>query len=1039
MVDRSGGAESERQLAEFLRQVEAWDGTLKEAEALRAGAIGLPDLARPAVTSAENAAQLVRKAYTKRDPHWLLKAVLESHLGWVVGPFLGDPRLGAWPFQDPLTISDDDAARWLPLLGEWAVVDDSIRAFVSTFFRNRRRPIWVPAADALAVLAGRDADSMTTLQAHWSICFPAGLPSRLHDSLAPKNREAFGADKDNAAHLARHTLYAVSAYVARTGRAEPFKGFDPERLAGMQIPRGADASVVLLSLKALLSGSATRGVVIPYLGHRASETKADAQSDDVMREMADLLREDPECAPAVREIEEHLARPGWRDVSDDERIDALWSWLQTGAWFQEAGNLGALMTMRENAGEAATALSARLRDIQEPGPKDPVEDLVKNLRMILDETIYDTTPPVPRSCALAELLLALEEREVADLPWNRLLTRAYPLCTVDSHLSGPVRSVARADLALWMTERGTPPAVLLRDEAMPVEVALGLAASNNGKVAIQVAVQMERLLRESTSARSQVKLLWALLMRNPPGEVFKQLGTILRGTGTPLHEVTQALARFDAVREGVSPSGAAESATTLTDCYADLAKAVGMILNPVEIEAPADGETSARREGCALLSHFAESARRLSNHDPHAVGSVQWIQDFRTFALGSDGGGGLVGWLQWIGVDLPSCEPEWKRLEQAVVSARGAQPVVTPEMIDELKQAGLALRRVFQAPEWPEAVLMDEHLAKLNSWGERLALGAAAIRDQAMLLEKLLDEDKRKEILKFVDPATTPDVDAYYLPPATLRRLHTYLLTPSFPHEHAEVLRNRLRSPRPQEPGRDERHSVLPSLIDAFLCRLLEQRDEARIIGFVRSHENPSTIDPEILRRLHAFLLDSLRLADAERLRRKLPASKEAPDGKAATEVRLPTLPGYLAPFVAAIASGTFLDLEIGKAWNEVLEHGLSFRYWATIGLALLGSFTLLAATLGWRLNPSRDARFSRIRRVAQVSWRALPAFLGALLVSAVVSGVVLWTLEDTHIRKLPHGDPIPFLPHLFLVTSLSLFLGLFLSLVLHRISETSK
>ena len=32
------------------------------------------------------------------------------------GCFLGDPQMGKWPWLDPLTIADDAAVRWLPLL-----------------------------------------------------------------------------------------------------------------------------------------------------------------------------------------------------------------------------------------------------------------------------------------------------------------------------------------------------------------------------------------------------------------------------------------------------------------------------------------------------------------------------------------------------------------------------------------------------------------------------------------------------------------------------------------------------------------------------------------------------------------------------------------------------------------------------------------------------------------------------------------------------------------------------------------------------------
>src|SRR5262249_29707980 len=141
---------------------------------------------------------------------------------------------------------------------------------------------------------------------------------------------------------------------------------------------------------------------------------------------------------------------------------------------------------------------------------------------------------------------------VAPARWGALVKRAGSDLTPQT---GTAAEVARSDLAVVCSGRNYSARVLLGDVRFAEKVVLHLAACQDGFVARQVAVEMERLLREAVQPltsededpsepsmrEAQATLLWRLLQRNPPSVTFRELYRVLRGSGTVLHAAVRAL------------------------------------------------------------------------------------------------------------------------------------------------------------------------------------------------------------------------------------------------------------------------------------------------------------------------------------------------------------------------------------------------------------------------------------------------------------------------------------------------------------------
>jgi hypothetical protein len=693
-------------------------------------------------------------------------------------------------------------------------------------------------------------------------------------------------------------------------------GIDAERFVAMALPAGdpSDASVAILSMRALLKGDRTRGPVLQHLGARLNEAPCHALVDDALRELCEAL----EDHASVRAVEERLRTPAWKELAGHARLDALWSWIATARWTERRRGKAAAAAMKSVADEARPALELALDGLL-PNTDDAVTALVERLAHVLDPDVWATTPPARRATLVAEILLLLERPELGDLAWPALVRRAsgsgaFEPCT------GKAAAVARTDLAVVCSDQDYHPDVLLRDVRFPQDVVLHLAACQRGSVAIHVAVQLERWLRHAArdavkgkAGEAQARLLWRAFQRDPASSMFYELGRILRGSKTPLHALVDALYRLDVVRD---EQGSAEE---IASAYAEVARATTKLV--IENDA---GAPSAR-----AIAEVADTIVTAASVDATTVGAPEWLRALDNVLVGRED----KPWLGW-GMLTESVVHAWRQLSAAMSAAHHAGAFITLAQCDTL-EATLA---VFDAEvprlSWPETSILRRALGLVR---ER----SVAWREQA--------------------------------------------------RERAEQ--------------------------QALVRELLDRGDERALAALVSAPEESAIdlLDADELRRLARFLLARLCYRDASRLRARV-----------AGRVQLPGPLSHVAPLLVGVSSGTLLVLDIGTAWNEVVVAGRTTHYAATIGIALFFSFLALAGSVASRM--PRTPETGALRRVAQVSVRVLPTYLGTFALACAVSAVVLLTLENTSIR--PAGGVL-FLPQTLLWGSLSLFLGLFLGLIL--------
>jgi hypothetical protein len=205
----------------------------------------------------------------------------------------------------------------------------------------------------------------------------------------------------------------------------------------------------------------------------------------------------------------------------------------------------------------------------------------------------------------------------------------------------------------------------------------------------------------------------------------------------------------------------------------------------------------------------------------------------------------------------------------------------------------------------------------------------------------------------------------------------------------------------------------------ARVVQLLDRGDEAAVIDLVGRADDPTVerLGAEELRRVARFLLLRLRYRAAARLRARV-----------ARRVQLPGPLAHVAPLFVGVSSGTFLVLDVGTAWNDVVGSDRPLQYAATVAIALLLTFALLAGNVSM-LMPREDGT-GRASWLVLIGWRVLPTYAAAFALALAISSLVLWTLQGTA-NSISNGHPIPFLPQAILWASLSLFLGVFLGLVL--------
>ena len=455
-----------------------------------------------------------------------------------------------------------------------------------------------------------------------------------------------------------------------------------------------------------------------------------------------------------------------------------------------------------------------------------------------------------------------------------------------------------------------------------------------------MALQLERLLREEVVApEEQVRFLWQVLQRRPPTNTFRELLTMLRGSGQPLHKVVAAVAKLDRLRAAKAPI------PDIAIAYRELAE-YALALLPSTPAPPSDAESVVALR--LRIQHMASALERAGAAASGSIGDEAWCAAVRDLVLGTPReDDGIEGWMDWLGTPVKGLLDRWNRVESAAGALRGAGDAVTRAQGEELLASVLDLRRSLGTLAWPEADVVEDVLASAEWWAkERLA---AARRG----------EWERDRFRQLIDRADEPALAA------------------------------------------------------------LTEEKEAHRLAFLGADD---------LRRLGRFLLDHLLLVRAQRLRALV-----------RQRVQLPAVWSYLAPLLFGVAGGTFLVLDTGTGWNDVLvpERGHPLAFVAVVAVGLVCSFLFLAGNLAGRMAATVGG--GGWRKVGAVCRRVLPVYLGALVLAFAVTALAMWTLEGTEMRiASDEVTPLPYWSQLTLWSSLTLFLGVFVGLVLQGRGVTS-
>lgn len=779
----SGGGEPAPDAAALAARLIAWDRSPAAAEALRAEVRAHPDVrirGTPplGVRALAKAVELYRSA--DRGPKalgaWLLKDRNADEAA-AFAPLIGDPAMGAWPFDEPFGLPEPDVVAWAGILRVLRpVVDPRIRRFLGVSFQVRRRQTWPAACRAWAALALDDAELRDALAKLWAACF--GPLSSGKVTRWPKTGLA-QAQGHHGAHLARHTLF-LGACWRSVGGDPALAGMDPERLAGMPLPADdADRSVVLAALTELTDGSPDVGQAIgPLLVGRVAELGSDELSEAAFRELYARM---PEGAPrdAVRK---GLLEPRWTPA----RADTLWEWLNTARFFHQRGDADAVARMHAVAGEAEQALRWRIGDGL---PIEPVEGLVaaliERLGRLLDPDRLAVVPVRRRAALLAETRLLMQTDDIQALPWPSLVRGAHPASGSET-LSGTVAEVGEPSLCVLLAERALTSRTLMRDVVLDPANVLRIGNIQDGFVAGQVAVQAERILRELPGPSDQVRFLWNLLQRDPPYKTFSELALVLRTeVAVPGSEPTEA---------AVHPLRPMVLAVSALDQRRDEGAGVEVIAHAFAELVSSTCALLGEDQAGTALDGLAQDLLAAIEHQGDALDDPTWFARLQRVVLGNDaqvGGrpaagsgphGGLVSWAWWLTDNAPELAKldqkraltvkALSRLGAAARMVLSARPGVTAEHHEELCAASAALQDQIGPLGWPETLLVDALMQRLRAGSQEALAEGRRSRAAVEAVNRVLERGDEKALAMII---RDPD-QLRLMPVVELRRIHSELL-----------------------------------------------------------------------------------------------------------------------------------------------------------------------------------------------------------------------------------------------------------------------
>ncbi len=820
-------------MGSLAADVAAWTGDAGEAAGLRQRVAALRPTKGPPpdddTRTLLKASSALKSRAFERVRKTLEAAPAGSTLAKAMALLVGCPEMSPWPYDDALHVADDVARVWLDVFTRHPIaVGEKERALVLTLWATRSRRTWVPASRAFARLAAHDPELRKELASTWSGCFPKGLPKRWLGSGLQAERQAGAED---ASHRRRHVLHTACCYVAGGGDSQLLPGFDFVALAKLgHVGDDSDSSVILLGLWEAFAAQREPAALRHLRAFlERPENQAFEQTDSSLRLVAEALQswQHPDARACLEELLTRLSEPRWKEIGGNKhvaaKVGALWSWLETARWMAEQGFADRVDSMRKEAGDAEWAFELALQgDAALRGC--PASALAERLTVLLDEVAAGSTSVRRLAIRVVESRLIAETDELSTVDSSLLFRRATRACELVRKAAGEPKLLSAAgdtaaSLIVALVQRGLcDRSYFLRDLSLPAESVLSLAGDADDAVAKQIAVQMERLLREAyvppgpggkeQPQASQFRLLWKLLQEDPPTTAFEELGIMLRGESTHLHGFVAACRDLDRARD----AGAPDSALVAT---------YQLVVEAAEGLLAGEGEHRGVHP-LRCLNELGRALEELVHDEPGKDARTEgaWAPDpkktlpaFERVLLGTGRHTGAVALSAWqapLGAgEAAKLRDDWTGLwsefSDSVHAYLGAKEAVSEAHQRKVQRSFDHLESSVETLGWPERNLTRRVRERFGAWidGHEDRVSAQVVFSEKV--QRALDGADEERLLALVFHAGTTDLrkdDLARLLPDQIRAIHSFLLS----HLHlrgAASLRDEVRD-RVQLPSRSQ-------------------------------------------------------------------------------------------------------------------------------------------------------------------------------------------------------------------------------------------
>lgn len=811
--------------------------------------------------------------------------------------------------------------------------------------------------------------------------------------------------------MVRHGFYLALCWIS--GGGDPSTLTPPVSLDAVlrrKLPTdAADGSALLAGLSRGLSAPAVAERVRAAFAQRLRESVADPQQEDVVRAVLTSLRDDASAAALCDAAAATIRAPRWAAArARDAMVDQLWSWVETARCLHALGRTDDLAALRADATSLGVAdLVALSLGERAPSPEDTAP-LVAAARAVFDVDAFALLSW--RSCAAATvrlLLLGASEahRDLALASVLGLALRGAPDAARWRDVPGTVGEALEGALVQhFCAHAARCPKALLRDQHHAPSVVEGLAAVHNGDVAIQAALQTERLLRGAADDAARLDILWRIAAREPPGEFYAQLGAVLRGRDTPLHGVVARLAALAGT--SARDAGADPARRALRELSEQALALLGGPREPPDAEGPI-----AAAQAFTVLARALAAGVTLEGLPAEGRELTVWLERLRAILFGARRGrqGGLCYWSDWVRYRHERDDGErelealWEDFASHLVDLDGVRDLTTAADLDDARGGlrGMACDYGAASARWRDTLdgLLDavarplesedalqrigsEFDSRLREAGDELFPLLRGIRDEARprflsmraTLERVtgffqwLAWPERRMLSAFVDELLRRIDERRAAVEALVDGEARALRREALEGRHARFAT--LRAERARELGETALERAIRRVRAAFrhdldLWTSQGREGPVRALAATLGRDRALTADAvAALDGASAETRDAARALAAMDDAREHPLVVDAPEcqrigqfllrhllfedarrfhGRVRSdEVNVPSVKSYFVPLFANLAGGTFLVLDVGTVWDQTLaEQVLRPGYWWVTATSLAASLAL--------------------------------------------------------------------------------------------------